>query len=133
MKNYFLNIILVAQRDLIDNSRRKMTGKNVKCINFTICDAQAMCIVYDNVRGELKKLFAAGTQEKKEREKEEKKIVISFENHVMAIHIKNYFLLIQPPASWLWKTQSRKERTTKHSKLINYMPINMLLFDVTYS
>ena len=69
MKNYFLKIILAAQRDLIDNSRRKMTGKNVKCINFAICDAQAMCIVYDNVRGELKKLFAAGTQEKREREK----------------------------------------------------------------
>jgi hypothetical protein len=65
-----------------------------------------------------------------------KKIVISIKNHVMAIHIKNYFLLIQPPASWLEMRNEKKKqqhslrernverkRTTKHSKLINYMPI----------
>lgn len=31
-----------------------------------------------------------------EAKDEKRKILISIENHVMAIHIKNYFLLIQP-------------------------------------
>lgn len=40
-----------------------------------------------------------------------KKIVISIKNHVMAIHIKNYFLLIQPPASWLEMRNEKKTAT----------------------
>jgi hypothetical protein len=38
----------------------------------------------------------------------EEKIVISIKNHVMAIHIKNYFLLIQPPASSLRRATKKK-------------------------
>jgi hypothetical protein len=49
------------------------------------------------------------TLKKKTKTKERRKVVISIENHVMAIHIKNYFLLIQPPASWRVRTKHERE------------------------
>jgi hypothetical protein len=113
MKNYFSSF--AAQRDLIDSAHKKMTGRNVKCINFEIC--APLCIVYDNA-------FEKLSNAKKRRGEGGGKIVISIKNHVMAIHIKNYFLLIQPPASWAQeRKKNNNSRTTKHSKLINYMPI----------
>ncbi|CRK89322.1 CLUMA_CG003081, isoform A [Clunio marinus] len=74
-----------------------MTEENAKCINI-ISRYAVHCIVYDNVHSCRRAFCNFHAQVESQKEKEAKKIVISLGNHVMANHIKNYFLLIQPPA-----------------------------------
>lgn len=82
-----------------------------------------MCIVYDNIECSIEAALLR-TAEMNESTNREREVVISIAHQVMAIHIRNYLLsiLLRQPYEG-GRTTTRERRTTKHFKLINYMPI----------